>query len=140
MANCLEEIREKTDYTEWRWVPSKHNPADDATRFFPEAIGPDSRWFSGPNFLLPDESQWPQLAGVCQEPPLIPEYLIESQESKVFCTTLQDVLVDFWSCFTLDRLIRHVALLIKFISRCQKFSLSKSELHSKAELHCIQQS
>ena len=65
-------------------------------------MGPDSCWFSGPNSLLSDEHQWPQLAGVCQEPPLIPEDLIESQESKVFSTTLLDVLVDFGSFFTLD--------------------------------------
>ena len=103
-------------------------------------MGPGSRWFLGPNFLLLDESQWPQLAGVCQELPLIPEDLIKSQESKVFSTTLQDVLLDFGSFYTLDRLIRHVALLFKFISRCQKSPLSESELRSKAELYCIQQS
>ena len=70
----------------------------------------------------------------------IPEDLIESQENKVFSAILQDVLVDFGPFFTLNRLIHHVALLFKFISRCQKSPLSESELRSKAEFYCIQRS
>ena len=57
VANRLGEIREKTKMDEWRWVPSKDNPADDATRFVPEAIKNDSRWFRGPHFLKLNESQ-----------------------------------------------------------------------------------
>ncbi|XP_062538388.1 uncharacterized protein LOC134206676 [Armigeres subalbatus] len=46
------EILEHTTSSEWRWVPSKANPADEATKW---GSGPyfdrNSKWFQGPNFL-----------------------------------------------------------------------------------------
>ena len=38
VANLLGDIRESTKISEWRWISSRENPADDATRFVPEAL------------------------------------------------------------------------------------------------------
>ncbi|XP_055527694.1 uncharacterized protein LOC129720265 [Wyeomyia smithii] len=55
------EILEHTVSSDWRWVPSKCNPADEATKW---GSGPYfdqcSKWFQGPNFLLLLDSEWPR--------------------------------------------------------------------------------
>ncbi|XP_058838120.1 uncharacterized protein LOC131693879 [Topomyia yanbarensis] len=55
------ELLETTEATEWRWVPTKLNVADDGTKW---ERGPDltrnSRWFTGLDFLWQPVSEWPQ--------------------------------------------------------------------------------
>ncbi|XP_055630813.1 uncharacterized protein LOC129771320 [Toxorhynchites rutilus septentrionalis] len=51
----------ETYVDEWRWVPTKMNPADEATKW---GSGPyfsaDTKWFHGPNFLRLTEDEWPR--------------------------------------------------------------------------------
>ncbi|XP_062557078.1 uncharacterized protein LOC134221929 [Armigeres subalbatus] len=55
------EILSKTESYEWKYVPTQHNPADDATKW---GKGPStdvtSRWFLGPEFLYQPEAEWPE--------------------------------------------------------------------------------
>ncbi|XP_065085825.1 uncharacterized protein LOC135707839 [Ochlerotatus camptorhynchus] len=57
------EILEATEVHEWRYVPSKLNVADDATKWnvLPD-LSAESRWFNGPDFLWTTEDKWPQSA------------------------------------------------------------------------------
>ena len=55
----LGEICEKSNALDWRWVPSRENPADDGTKWAPESLQNDSRWFLGPEFLRKEEICWP---------------------------------------------------------------------------------
>ncbi|XP_062557907.1 uncharacterized protein LOC134222769 [Armigeres subalbatus] len=54
------EILTLSDPQDWRWVPTKFNVADKATKW---GQGPDfqatSQWFCGPTFLHQREDQWP---------------------------------------------------------------------------------
>ncbi|XP_062714236.1 uncharacterized protein LOC134291009 [Aedes albopictus] len=54
------EIVSKSDAAQWRWVPTKENPADLATKW---GKGPcfssTSSWFRGPEFLRSSENEWP---------------------------------------------------------------------------------
>ena len=59
VANRLSEIRENTNISQWRWVPSRENPEDDTTRFIPQGLRKSSRWLLGPSFLLLNETEWP---------------------------------------------------------------------------------
>nr|XP_044248645.1 uncharacterized protein LOC108069676 [Drosophila takahashii] len=54
----LAEISELSDVNHWRWVPSKHNVADVATK---RQSGPEAydRWFAGPEFLRLPAETWP---------------------------------------------------------------------------------
>lgn len=54
------EIQNLTDFTQWRYVDSVSNPADDITRglTLQEIINPH-RWNQGPLFLYLPEDQWP---------------------------------------------------------------------------------
>ena len=60
VANRIAEIREHTEVSQWRYVPSSQNPADDATRgLSAEVMVAESRWFRGPKFLYFGEDGWP---------------------------------------------------------------------------------
>jgi hypothetical protein len=54
------EIQTLTESGEWRFVPGKLNPADEATRSVIEEEGISQRWLNGPEFLFQPESEWPK--------------------------------------------------------------------------------
>ncbi|XP_062716949.1 uncharacterized protein LOC115265221 [Aedes albopictus] len=54
------EILSLTSVNEWRYVPSRENVADDATKWNAgPSFDPECRWYQGPAFLQDPESQWP---------------------------------------------------------------------------------
>jgi hypothetical protein len=56
----IEEILELTSPDEWRYVDSKNNVADIATKFRPFDFGDfNSEWFQGPKFLKLPQEYWP---------------------------------------------------------------------------------
>ena len=56
----LGEILENSNVQQWRWVPTKQNVADEATKWYSTPkFETDSRWFVGPEFLHSSESEWP---------------------------------------------------------------------------------
>ncbi|XP_058443868.1 uncharacterized protein LOC131425755 [Malaya genurostris] len=54
------EILESTEQSEWLWVPTKENVADEGTKWqkIPD-LSPSSRWFKGPAFLWQQQRDWP---------------------------------------------------------------------------------
>lgn len=60
VAFRIGEILESTNEKEWKWIPTKMNVADEATKWqrIPE-FDLSNRWFRGPDFLLQSESEWP---------------------------------------------------------------------------------
>ncbi|XP_055590863.1 uncharacterized protein LOC129742951 [Uranotaenia lowii] len=55
------EILSSTDVSEWRWVPSKLNIADQATKYSEKPqLHQNDEWFKGPHFLRDEEINWPQ--------------------------------------------------------------------------------
>lgn len=54
------EILEITNASQWRWIPSSINVADDATKWDASAkFDITSRWYNGPSFLRQPEIEWP---------------------------------------------------------------------------------
>lgn len=60
VAHRLAEIEDLTKPHQWRWTPTKHNVADDATRDTPRELDENHRWFQGPAFLRLDADEFPQ--------------------------------------------------------------------------------
>jgi len=61
VSHRIGEMQELTDVDQWKWIPGKENPADDATRGkSPTDLTSESRWLTGPTFLKFLESEWPQ--------------------------------------------------------------------------------
>ncbi|XP_055591249.1 uncharacterized protein LOC129743288 [Uranotaenia lowii] len=60
VAHRVSEILELTQISEWRWIPTDENVADEGTKWqrSPE-VANDSRWLNGPEFLREDELTWP---------------------------------------------------------------------------------
>ena len=65
MANRLSQIHDCSSPSQWRYVPSKLNPADDASRGLKvDELLTNSRWKVGPPFLWQSEDKWPSYPGV----------------------------------------------------------------------------
>uniref|UniRef100_A0A1I8P672 Reverse transcriptase domain-containing protein n=1 Tax=Stomoxys calcitrans TaxID=35570 RepID=A0A1I8P672_STOCA len=64
VAFRVTEILELSSISDWNWVPSRENVADDATKWskIPN-FSDSSRWFHGPAFLFQPEEMWPQKTG-----------------------------------------------------------------------------
>ena len=76
VANRVAEIRETTNAEEWRHVPTRENPADDASRGVPVSSLMESRWLHGPEFLRLPPERWPTsptLRSVSEDDPEIKE-------------------------------------------------------------------
>ena len=60
VANRLAKIDETSNPSQWRYVPSNLNPADDATRGLDASkLINQSRWINGPDFLKFEDDLWP---------------------------------------------------------------------------------
>ncbi|XP_058816615.1 uncharacterized protein LOC131679881 [Topomyia yanbarensis] len=60
VASRVGEILETTDLSEWNWLSTKLNVADEGTKWqkLPNLL-PSSRWFRGPEFLWNMMREWP---------------------------------------------------------------------------------
>ena len=55
------EVLESIKISEWRYIPTKDNVADDTTKWKTNfEFNMESRWFRGPNFLLEIDNEWPE--------------------------------------------------------------------------------
>ena len=62
VANRLAVIKDGSCASQWRYVASCDNPADDASRGLDSSsLCERARWLHGPKFLWKDESLWPQM-------------------------------------------------------------------------------
>ena len=53
-------IHASTNLEQWRYVPTKQNPADLLTRGLSvSTLSEQERWWKGPSFLKQDSSEWP---------------------------------------------------------------------------------
>lgn len=59
MDNRVLEIHDKTSPKQWRYVETRANPADEASRGLGAQEMQNSKWISGPEFLWKEKSQWP---------------------------------------------------------------------------------
>ncbi|XP_062717285.1 uncharacterized protein LOC134292262 [Aedes albopictus] len=60
VAVRIGEILTESNEREWRWIPTKENVADDATKWGNgPCFSPACRWFRGPEFLYRSEEEWP---------------------------------------------------------------------------------
>ena len=60
VSNRVNFIREQIRLDQWKYVPSKENPANDASRGLSlKESYKNQRWISGPEFLQKKEEEWP---------------------------------------------------------------------------------
>ncbi|XP_062537780.1 uncharacterized protein LOC134206099 [Armigeres subalbatus] len=74
VAVRIGEILTTTEQKNWRWIPSKLNAADQATKWngIP-VLQSNSQWFQGPGFLYETEEKWPKQSTItCTQEELRP--------------------------------------------------------------------
>ena len=60
VSNRVAQIQQGTQYSQWRHVPSLHNPADSLSRGTdPVELQNNSLWYNGPQWLTSNPSAWP---------------------------------------------------------------------------------
>ncbi|XP_073960633.1 uncharacterized protein [Choristoneura fumiferana] len=117
VAHRVAELEETTAGAEWRWVPSAHNVADDATRDLQSDLTATHRWFRGPSFLYDDEATWPR-----ERDPLT---TTDTGEERINAATtrkgprLTEALPDAARFSSWLRLVRATARVLQFIERCR---------------------
>ncbi|XP_041785593.1 uncharacterized protein LOC121600875 [Anopheles merus] len=103
VAHRVSEILDTSSASQWRWVPSKKNPADAATK-----VTNASMWFNGPEFLLSRECDWPEHQPVSDT----------EEEKRVAANPVlhhHEAVVPELNYSTWDRLLRHHTFIKKFV-------------------------
>lgn len=111
VAHRVGEIFETTNLTEWRWIPSKQNVADEATKWSkPPSFQNTSRWFSGPEFLKLPKSEWP--AKVQVAPDTLEEMKVHYAHSKL----IVPILIETKNISNWNKMHRAIAYVMRYVS------------------------
>ena len=107
------EILEITALEEWRWIPTKENVADEATKW---TIVPDvkyeSRWFCGAQFLTQSDVKWPIDTSLNAL-----NNVTEEQRINTHVTIVNHSLIDIARFSNWNRLMRTQAYIFRFINK-----------------------
>ncbi|XP_058449050.1 uncharacterized protein LOC131429011 [Malaya genurostris] len=110
------ELLTSTSVEDWRWVPSKQNPADQATKW---GKGPQlnttGTWFSGPEFLQLPEKEWPQQKTIIStaEEELRPIYSHRA-------IAIPELVFDFNRVSKYERAVRAMVYVLRFIENLKR--------------------
>ncbi|XP_048484735.1 uncharacterized protein LOC125490228 [Plutella xylostella] len=135
VANRIREIRELTQASAWRYVPTSANPADLISRGVdPRQLPSTELWWTGPKYLLEDESKWPILNQKIDE---------DLTEIKINTATVADKIFKIENYSNLTKLMRVHAMVIRFIYNLKNPKsrrvgiISVDELNESFESLCI---
>ena len=121
VANRVAEIQQNSGTAQWRYVPTKENPADHLSRGLDmqKLICTDS-WWQGPTFLKRDPQYWPENKVVRAGPET--ENRKKTERASVFHTDMTDTrthLIDPRKYSDWNKLSKVTARVFRFIDNCQ---------------------
>ncbi|XP_076247767.1 uncharacterized protein LOC143187433 [Calliopsis andreniformis] len=120
VAHRLGEIDDLTDVSEWRWVPTRHNPADDATRDNQIQVTSESRWIVGPEFLTNPEETWPKMKSIPNMEVIHVKEERKPQFVAVCSNQFRWALPELARFSSWTRLIRSTGWVLVFADRCRR--------------------
>ncbi|KAL0849731.1 hypothetical protein ABMA28_011689 [Loxostege sticticalis] len=130
VAHRLAEITEESRPTSWRWVPTRHNIADVATRAGYIPTSEQDPWFLGPQFLRRPKSDWPRPPEKSEDDTTELLHVI-TQGNENDNAALPDI-----SRFSLyDRLIGATGRVLQFIDRCRGKKVDLNAEHLERATH-----
>ena len=146
VANRVQQIRNGSDISQWRYVPSNQNPADDPSRGMTiKNFLECERWKSGPDFLWQPEINWPEkpsfLEPVLADPEIKKKTNIASscfanvnEQTNFF----DDLICRFSGWYMLlcilARVLRYKKRFLNFMNKTAKTGASESGLLMTAEI------
>ncbi|XP_041675272.1 uncharacterized protein LOC121530366 [Drosophila eugracilis] len=134
VGNRVAEILESTEVSQWRWIPSAENVADDATR--PQRhvdLSQGARWMSGPSFLRESEEQWPKPSPSDRDSP----HSAEEEMPCEFTLVIANEFIFLQRFSNYNRLVRTTAWILRFIRRCRGLS-DESEAYGITATECAE--
>ncbi|XP_058456592.1 uncharacterized protein LOC131433989 [Malaya genurostris] len=118
VAFRVNEILSLSSIREWRWVPTRLNVADEATKWGKgPSFDPKSRWYRGPEFLYDAETEWPK---DCRK---IEETEEELRPAFVFTHHVINPAVALGRFSKWERLLRCIAYVHRYIGNCRRANL-----------------
>ncbi|XP_028404804.1 uncharacterized protein LOC114527371 [Dendronephthya gigantea] len=123
VANRVAVIHETTIPSQWKYVSTQLNPADDASRgLSADALLQNKRWLSGPDFLWKTEDHWPsQLYNSATTLQEDPEVKIEPQTFATVAETQEDPLEGIFKRFSSwTRLRIFIAWVLRYKSKLRE--------------------
>ncbi|XP_055612959.1 uncharacterized protein LOC129759515 [Uranotaenia lowii] len=124
VACRVSEILSTTSIADWRWISTKMNVADLATKWGQGGqLDVDGPWFNGPEFLKEEEAEWPR-----------PKSIQPTVEEQKMCGVHQsleipDPLVDVSRFSKWERLTRAMAYVFRYFNNCKKTRCKISSLY-----------
>ncbi|XP_064551490.1 uncharacterized protein LOC135437482 isoform X1 [Drosophila montana] len=139
VGNRVGEILESTKVSQWRWVPTAENAADDATRPHCHVdLSQRSRWLDGPTFLRQPESSWPQPEPGTEHKSCDDE---EEMPSEFALVAANNFFISFQRFSSYSRLVRTTAWVLRFTRWCrghrtelERFGLTATECEDAENL------
>lgn len=133
VANRIASIHEASSPSQWRYISTRLNPADDASRgLSADELINNKRWLSGPEFLWKAETYWPTSPSMSiQIPHGDPEIKREVQAFTTATNTDESFDVMFERFSSWERLKRFIAWLLRY-----RKNLRTASMKRKSELIC----
>lgn len=139
VACRIGELLTLTEVEEWKWVPTKLNSADAATKWGKgPCVEADSSWFKGPEFLRKHEEEWPQQKRIQINEAAEEELRPFHAHRKVHVPGIE---IDYQRFSKWERLLRTVAYVLRFTGNLKKKRAGatvQSGILSREELHLAQ--
>ncbi|XP_058447679.1 uncharacterized protein LOC131428053 [Malaya genurostris] len=114
VAFHVSEILESTNVVEWKWVPTKQNVADEATKWtrVPD-LSSNSRWYRGPELLYQDDCDWPEF-------PKLKPTNTELRPHLLAHAVTVDAVINPQECSKWKTLLRRVALIFRYVENLRR--------------------
>ena len=121
VANRIRKIKDETTKEQWRYINTKENPGDDASRGLSiKQAERVSRWFNGPDFLYKPKESWPEESTCGNVPVDDPELKSEIKVNIIAVRAKNDVLSSIERISSWYKQRRVLSSVIRFIRKCQK--------------------
>lgn len=128
MANRVSQILDGSTPVQWRHVPTKLNPADDASRGLKvDALLAATCWKMGPSFLWEQEDNWPNQTTIVEE--------LSSDDPEVKKTTLVGAVCKKEATVEIDEVFKRFSSwhdLKKFVAWILRFKTNLRKMCCKA--------
>ncbi|XP_055633870.1 uncharacterized protein LOC129774191 [Toxorhynchites rutilus septentrionalis] len=134
VAFRVSDILETSGIADWRWVGTKDNVADEATKWqrLPN-LGSESRWFNGPEFIRQKRDNWPVepfTTGSTREE--VRQHMFHHRMVTDSCINVE--YFDNWK-----RLVGTVAFVFRFLHNCHSKAKGIQRDHGPLSSKALQQ-
>ena len=142
VANRVQLIQDSTSVDQWKYVETKLNPADDASRGLSPIALVTSRWSTGPVFLWQKENEWPVDEKVFPDPsqvlpcdPEVKKVTVLATKSMKRELKISDRLEYFSDWF---RARRAIALSLLYLQRLREQVVAEHKVSNKKAILEVQ--